>query len=301
MSKYTLTLDASQLNQFGKCNLSWAYQYRECLSLSEIKTEPNALDKGTLVHLLLELFYKEIASGKDRVSAATQAQYLFRQNPMLEVFSNEYIQFIIARFNEYYIYWQGRDLIPAVKNGIPAVELGFTKVLYEDEYCLYAVEGKIDLIYMASEESLAICDHKSQDRENHLYFYRPQMLTYAWATGLNYAIINYFGLQKKATEKTFRRDAIAIPDWMIKRWEDQMMYIFNHIHQMDILAAGGDPKEWPNELKFQRNFSECSGSFDSNPCMYHHLCETESDEMRENIKKFQYHKIPKWEPWAIKK
>ena len=56
MSKYVLALDASQIKTYKDCNLLWAYLYRE--NLRPASADTSAMDKGTIVHFLLEHYYK---------------------------------------------------------------------------------------------------------------------------------------------------------------------------------------------------------------------------------------------------
>lgn len=295
MSKYTLVLDASQMKQFGICNLSWAYQYREHLMKAELDTE--AMDKGTLVHLLLEKYYKLRLKepNLDVYSSSSLAIQEYQNSEIVKTsyFPLEIHQHICKRFVQYVGYWAGRDIRPISKNGIPGVELGFSKILLENEEVLFVVEGKIDTIIDVGNDQLGIVDHKSQDRDARYYYYRPQMLTYAWATGASYGMINYFGLQKEYKEKvSFRRDTMQFPKWMISRWEKQMIKIFYNIANTDY----NFPKDI-NEYKFERNFSSCAGAFETHPCMFSHLCESESQETREALKQNKYKTLEPWSPW----
>lgn len=311
--KYTLTMDASALKMFQTCELMWAYAYREHIKLSstQVATKASALDKGTLVHLVLEAFYKAKLKypAEDGYQHGQRALDAFFKHKLVTetYFTNEEIQFIKNRFVNYVAFWRDRDLVPVKKGDAVGVELGFSKVLYEDDNVLFVTEGKIDIINSLGHDVIGFCDHKSQERVNHLYYFRPQMLTYAWATGLNHAMINYFGLQKDFKDHTFRRESFEIPNWMIKRWEQKMLRIYWYIYSRDMsLFKLKDPSmetiEYipeANEIKFNRNESSCSGAFDSSPCQYRYLCETGSDEMRNNIKQFKYEKVEVWQPWHI--
>jgi hypothetical protein len=304
-NKYILTLDASQIKHFdGFCNLAWAYRYRENLQLSDQKTA--AMDSGTLIHLLLEYYYNSLATSKDLWFSQNDAVSKFRQEAPWKksntIFEDTYIEFLLKRFFQYVAYWEGRELKPFLVNNIPATELGFSKILYEDSETIFVVEGKIDLVNIIQENSeeriLAITDHKSQEREAHYYNFRPQMLTYAWAArdlGVQYGIINYFGLQKAYIDKkTFRRDTMRIPSFMLERWEQYMMQVFLKIMKLDQAAP-----DIPSEIKYEKRLTSCAGAFETHPCVYTQLCECSSKEQIENIKNFKFHKIEKWQPWKI--
>src|SRR6267143_4227287 len=55
MNKFNLILDASQIYEYQTCPLKWYYNYKENLRLGISDT--TAMDKGTLIHNLLELYY----------------------------------------------------------------------------------------------------------------------------------------------------------------------------------------------------------------------------------------------------
>lgn len=303
--KYVLVLDASQLKTFGHCELEWAYSNREHLEISALyeATKTNPLDMGSFMHLLLEAYYKcrlKYPQNDDYTNAqvALQAWYKYKlpgdEHSLVENWHfKDDIKFIQERFKKYVFFYQGRDLVPVMNDGIPGVELGFSKVLYEDDIVLFVVEGKIDLVHQIAQDTLCIVDHKYQGRMNNLYEFRPQMKTYAWATGINHCLINYVRGQKEISKDTFVRTYFEVPNWMIKQWEKHMLDTFHYIYMRD-----SHPIEL-NENKFRRNFSSCAGAFESNPCQYRLLCETESDAMRENIKTFKYEIRPEWKPWKI--
>jgi hypothetical protein len=303
MPKYVLTLDASQINEFGKCNLLWAYLYRENLRFVEADTL--AMDKGSLCHLLLEHYYnlRCLEPHKSEKELIQPTIELFQKDDRRLEYKvpKDTQDFICQRFVQYVFNWMGRDFKPYIKEGRPATELGFSTILYENENVLFIIEGKIDLLIEVAEDVYAFVDHKSQSKENHLFNYRPQMLTYALATRYNYAMINYFGLQKEVKEKvTFRRDTIKITNWMIERHRKYLIEkVFTPIWMADIKLKGIYLKEKEsNEIKFEPNYSNCAGSFDSSPCMFSRLCwGTEHAEMRENMKKFYYVKSESWSPW----
>src|SRR6266478_354694 len=148
--KYVLALDASQIKSFdGECQLMWAYLYRENLRLAGADT--SAMDKGTIIHFLLEQYYKIKAKNKNILDReAAQASIEIFQNHIKELpeasfgFDKDLINFLCQRFIQYVYNYAGRDLVPAINkfNNEVGVELGFSKVLYEDENVLFLLEGR---------------------------------------------------------------------------------------------------------------------------------------------------------------
>src|SRR6266446_5275257 len=150
--KYVLALDASQIKSFdGECQLMWAYLYRENLRL--VGADTSAMNKGTIIHFLLENFYKLLAKSVERREAAQASIEIFQTNikerPEVSFgFDKDLLNFLCQRFSQYVYNYAGRDLIPAINldNNAIAVELGFSKILYEDEDVLFLLEGRIDLL-----------------------------------------------------------------------------------------------------------------------------------------------------------
>jgi hypothetical protein len=315
--KYVLALDASQIKTYdGECNLMWAYLYRENLRLSGIKTD--AMDKGTIVHYLLEQFYKILAHDPkiSRVDAMNISienfDRLIKEHPESSYgFDKEILDFLRRRFIQYVYFWAGRDLFPAInkENNEAGIELGFSKVLYEDENVLFLLEGRIDMIHVYSpgtDPKLCVVDHKTQDREMNHFEYRVQMMTYALAADVDYSMINYIGLQKEVTPKSFRRQTANIPKWMRERWRD---YILDKVYWPIFSIDKHYPQphhiehllnEESIEQKFKRNLSNCAGAFDTHPCMFTTLCYTENDELRALLKHQKYEVVEPWQPWKLK-
>jgi hypothetical protein len=199
--------------------------------------------------------------------------------------SKEEIVFICSRFLQYVTSTYGSDYRPVVKNGIPAVELGFSKLLYEDDNYLFVVEGRIDMLAIINGETIFV-DHKTQGKVQELYKFSPQFLTYAWATGLSKGIINYIGLQDTLVDKSFRRQLISFPKWKINEWKKKMMTIFSSISSTILYGSG-----------FERNENSCQGKFGW-PCQFTMLCETENINIQQGLKE-QFYEIKIWKPWEL--
>lgn len=291
MSRFTLALDASQISQYLECPRSWYFRYYKHLSRAGQKRA--ALDKGSLVHQLCDLYYNLRAMNRSvpSMTHGTAVINLIKGWKNTFNLSKEDTEFLCMRFFQYAATYMANDFVPVSKNGLPAVELGFSKVLYEDENVLYVVEGRIDLIADYGGVRVFV-DHKTQAQAKTLYQYCPQFLTYAWATGLDRGMINYFGLQKEMTKDTFRRQLIFFPKWKIKEWERRMLAVFNSIR------ANLEKSDFLPYNPEAMNQHACGGAFNSSPCMFTQLCETSSTEMRRSIETQNY-EIRIWKPWEI--
>ena len=164
---------------------------------------------------------------------------------------------------------------------------------------IFIVEGKIDGITEINQTQ-AWVDHKTQSRTYDLYPYLPQFLTYTWATGLSWGILNYIALHETYDpKKTFRRKITMYPKHMIEAWEKRMLDIFT---QINIRLQWGD-HQWPDngvdDLFYKiRNQESCAGKYFT-PCQFTQLCEIDfaAKPLLETIKASNYIKVEKWTPW----
>ena len=157
MSKFTLTLDASQIQLYQTCPLAWYYSYKENLDLAGI-SQKVAADKGTLVHDLLDIYYNLRARDPlgNKLSQAQDAIGLFISKDITKelfpdgeiekgkvVTTTEELEFFICnRFILYVQRWINDDFNVSINNGIPGVELGFSKLLYENSEVRFILDRK---------------------------------------------------------------------------------------------------------------------------------------------------------------
>lgn len=300
--KITLILDASQIQELegsGSCDLKWHYRYNECLQKWNAKSR--ALDIGSFVHKMLEIFYtlRSIEPKADRFLHSNIVQSLVKDKELAAPYnlSKEDVQFFKQRFTQYVINWTGHDFMPVRKNGIPGVELGFSKVLHETESHLYVVEGKIDLVAPTPAGEMAFWDNKTQGRKEELYLRKTQCLVYSWATGIRRGGFNYFKTDKKYVDnETFRRSLHFYPEWLIEKWERQMMRLFGRLESIMRENSITQMNEFRPE-HFIQNLSACAGNKESWPCHYNGICE--NPEQADAMKKQFYFTRDRWQPWEI--
>ena len=306
MSKLNIALDASQLHEYMMCPLKWFYRYYCNLELPQVTSKREAPDMGTLMHAILDSYYNLRLfdpSGNKMVQANACVEFFKASKITAKLFPNEVDDmedFIARRFGLYvqnYIF-NDLDVIPG------GVELGFSKLLYEDAKVRFIVEGRIDLmnrLWMGNIFKRCFTDHKTSGLITDLYPYKIQFKTYAWATGAEYGMINYIGMQEDKTnkllkeKKLFRRTLINFKKEMIEEWEQTMMEKFEQIYH--ILR-----KEMTIEKGFYllRNEAECSGAYDSHPCQFCAICEEYNWDNKAMVKASSYKKVAPWSPWNPK-
>ena len=298
-TKIVIALDSTQIVEYMWCPRAWWYRYKEGLALPyQHKT---ALDYGSIIHGLLETYYnlRGLNSKESPDIHAKAALDMLNTKDYWKDFgvTQEEWQFLQMRYIQYMLFYRAKgDFVPLVnKNGVPAVELGFSKILFENESRIYIVEGRIDLI-SKFEDKLFFTDHKTQGTKKDLYGFKTQFLTYAWATGLSDGLINYVGTTKEPNKDTFRRQHINFPKHMIDLWKDQMTGIFNDIYYQTHELSEKAPIE-NSDRAFGRRLTSCAGAFESNPCQYIPICTSQTLEMKQSIKKFNFVESKIWRPW----
>lgn len=291
MPRFTLALDASQINEYLTCPRMWHYRYNRNLVRAGRKTK--ALDKGTIIHQLADLYYnlRSMDPSKPHLTHCSSVIELLKAQKIKLSLTKEELEFLAMRFFQYAVRYSNGDIKPKTKHGVPAVEMGFSKILRDTPDYLYVVEGRIDLIGSYAGVEMFM-DHKTQAQAKDLYQFCPQFLTYAWATELNRGMINYIGLQAEMTEKTFRRQLINFPKWKVHEWERTMINVFDEI-RIDL-----ETEKWLETSPYAMNQHACGGAFNSSPCMFTQLCETANENLKESIIKQNY-EIRIWKPWEL--
>lgn len=279
--KQTVILDSTQISAFLECERIWQFAYRENLTLTAAAPKiPMA--QGTYGHKLLELYYKAKASGCDTTAARlTALEFKLPEDFPFKQDSPE-AQIVRKRFNEYIFTYLKGDITPINSE---AIELGFSHKLYEDEYYLFILEGKIDLI---GEIHGIKCfmDHKFQARRHDLYSKSVQFRNYALVTGYNTAVINYIRLTKEVTGETYQRSLASFTSHEMRCWKDALIGIFRRVAD----SIYEQPKP---------NWSACSGKYNYN-CEFTSLCEEllPLDNSLIKAKKETLYQIKQeWKPW----
>jgi hypothetical protein len=289
--KTIITLDSWQIKSFLTCEESYKLAFIENLKPIRFwKDEHRYTDKGTLVHHMLATFYtmRALNPKVDRLTHGTATINLFKKNKLIlnSGFDKEFESFIISRFQQYLFKYMTGDWIPTYRNGVVGVETPFAFKLYEDSERIFILEGRIDLLATDARGPF-FCDHKTQGRISNLYARKIQFLCYALATGYEYGLINYFGLQKEYKEgETLRQKLIHIPKSVTEAFKK---YLIEEVY-MEIVASGTSA--------FRKNLNSCSGPDEKRPCQFAMICENSDSKERQSLIKQQFYETgTHWSPW----
>ncbi len=214
IDKRTITFSAHSLDLFTCLR---KYNYTSVLRRRPL-THSEPLEKGDLVHHLMERFYRGLMDGLTRPAAIENAIVSARQHCIALDIPIETCEMVISRFIQYCAMYENDGWVPI------AVEEPFSKLFYEDENVRLLSEGRIDLaIRIPSMGDMVIpVDHKSESRRYEMSILSNQFFILADAFESSQVIRNGFGLQKSYGPKEwFHRqvlpyDRSTIEDW--KKW-----------------------------------------------------------------------------------
>lgn len=309
MYKKTLILDSSQIDAFLTCPQLWEYGYKDRLApISAAKTS-EAMAMGTLGHKFLEIYYKERARKVTQDEAIEKAlafepeaeercslcdasreehelipedKHIFQPKPF--PLEKPKRAFVAQRFREYCYTYSQKDIVPISSDH---VEVGFSYKLYEDDECLYVLEGRMDLLGQYGDNPIWM-DHKFQLRSRDLYKKSIQFRNYAMVAretaGITMGMVNYIRMTKEITKDTLKREMITFSKPELDYWKYNLIDIFH-----EIAKAVGDNK-------YEKNYSSCSGKF-GYPCDFTPLCEEYVPGIIEAKRNTLYTIKKEWKPW----
>jgi len=262
--------DSHQLSAFQSCRQKYKY---ETVELIGPKKTAAALNRGTLWHLLME----------EKVNG-TEMPQLFQLIADSEV-SDEDKKLITERFLTYTAHWAGEKS----NWEIIGTEVGFDKILYQDDNTLFVYRGKVDLIFKL-QGLIFWLDYKTQNPKYAFghYHYTNQFLGYSWAIGGNRGMIDYTTWALKVTpdnrDKVFRREVVSHSADQLKIWRRETIEVFRE------MALAGINKKYP------KSRAACDAKY---KCPFTGLCETTNPHAYRHKMLTEYEPREAWRPWNI--
>lgn len=264
--KLNIVLDMSSFDLFETCEQKYNYRH------NQLKTEPihkksKALDKGSLGHEGLEVYYKllkEQIPFADRMHKAIERINFFSSDPEQCNLEEIDIRTVISAVEQSCDYWRFED----EQFEILEVERAFAYVLYEDDFIRIVITGKIDLLVnipsigRRSGYTNHPLDHKTYERDSEVPELSNQFQNYCVATNSFFLTVNRVGLQKTLKpEDKFQRPLLSYDASILNQWKRNTKNIILRRY-LDCIATG----EW------DMNFTSC---FKFNRrCEYYEICKT---------------------------
>lgn len=294
MKQRIVSFDATILSTYQACERKFQLQFVENLFPS---SKPPALEKGDLVHKMLEIYYalqlpdKRDLLQKEVFKALYDAQLLFDnllENPELERIAEFAVnagRFFAAKtdlpveqcgeatyqFSEYYKQYRNDSWQPL------AVEETGSKILYESEELKVVYNCKIDLIAQKAS-TIAPWDHKTYSRSKMTSSLSNQFIGYCWLLDLNHIVINKIGFQKtKPPGERFIREVIMYSDEQKQEWvANTVIWAYRFAKSEQLLEEYGVIDKNPGLHLLSANYTSCDKY---SGCIYYPIC-SRKPEMR---------------------
>lgn len=286
--KKALILDSTQIESFLTCPEHWNLSSQQQLELPGEIRRPMIM--GTYGHKLLEIYYKECATGNSKTAAETALAFNIDEPESRFPLEKPDRELVKRQFTLYtYTYrtcatrfeHSREDIIP---DGAEAVEVGFSEKIFEDDFWVYILEGRIDILGILAGQHCFI-DHKFQLRSKDIYKKAIQFRNYAMVTKQSLGIINYIRFTKEVTKDTFSRVPISFSKQELDWWRRELLNTFRNV-ALSIETSGN---------YFEHRWSSCSGKY-GYPCEFTSICEELTPELRQ-AKKGLYQIKKEWKPW----
>jgi len=288
--KKTISLDSQVLNSIQSCAQKTDYNFVQ--HIQPLK-KADALEKGSLMHTMLEVYYSLIGNCIDpkseifnkinevgftaRPEKRNEAKdfalqvgqwYASTLDLPLEV-CNE----VIFQFDEYCKYYANDTWKPL------AVERVGSKILYDSDDLRVIYNFKIDLVAQRAN-TIAPFDHKTSTRRETPSPLSNQFAGYAFGVNAMNVVVNKIGFQKtlKPADR-FQRFFLTYSKAQLEEWQSNTIY---WAHQ---LAAKLETNYWEKNLTSCDKYSGCA---------YAPICEA-SPALRERVIENQYHIGEKWD------
>lgn len=281
--KQIIVIDASQLNTLQSCDEQLRLQY--ILNLRPLQ-KAEALEKGDLVHTILEAYYRALRLRRLKMHGFeqyTRAQIVDKSCQVGAVLAPSLQLDMATAFNvisnvrDYFNFYSSDGWEPLF------IEMGFSKIIFEDEDFIFVYEGKVDLVteVAGGNQPDCIVDHKSASRSKTPHPLNNQFLGYCWALEKRNVVKNEIGFQSSYGPKDrFKRFLMSYNEAIIEEWRENTIgwiqrFILSH-----------------HTGKYLRNFTSCdkwSG------CQFSELCYCAPDARQWKMDT-RYVKGEKWSP-----
>lgn len=259
MPKINITLDATSLDTFLSCPAKFNFR----MNLSKVTpTKAKPLDKGGLVHVGMEAYYKHLKE-QAKFETCLDAGILATRTELAtnSDLSTAEGREVLSTIEQNIIFWRVADQSLQIN----AVESPFSYILYEDDTFRIIMIGKIDLLFSDNRYENAPMDHKTYSHDFPVHRKTNQFLNYSYAVKSNFLFVNRIGFQTslKAHEK-FKRVPLSYDSAFHEQWRQNVIKWCMRYY--DCVESN----DWP------LNDTSCDKY--NRLCEYYEVCDTSGDE-----------------------
>ena len=248
MNKRIVALDSQKLDAIQACMFMYKLRFgSELDSGIQPLVTPDYFERGGLLHLMLEPYYKLkshrgrwVQNRKTHRDIVNTCIHIGRFKAVKMQLDIAEVENVVETFLLYTDFWENDGW-----DNILAVEKSGSKIIYDSEDLLILYEFKIDLILQLSNCVMPI-DHKSAKSRRDPNQLANQFKGYCKALGVNSIMINEIGFQKtlKPQDK-FRRHTLSFSQPVLDEWvNNTVWWVRSAIQQIE-------------ENNYPQNFTSC--------------------------------------------
>ena len=300
--KKNVIFDATTLSSLMSCARYHNTRFNH--RMVALKGKSNSLEVGSLIHKVLEVFYKHHINGFDRTTSIGHAMaagqmYVIgcptcvsgtlecgheaeeypgvSNTPKDNEKWNVGWQFALDTCTQYFDYYKNDALIPL------AVEDVRGEVIYEDDEIRVLWKAKFDLIVDTNQIGIVSMDHKTFKQRRDKSSLSNQFSGHCVLLKSRNVIVNKIGLQTTLKiDERLGREIVSYSASRLLEWQGEIVpyYAYKYIQ---FTETGF----WPPD------FTHCDNMFGA--CAYKQVCEADPS-MREEVLRNNYELAPIWDP-----
>lgn len=266
-----ISLDSQILDAIQKCSFFTFLMFVKNYRLDETK---DALERGSLGHHLLELYYQLIKRNEPFESILEFCAKEGREYYQKLNIEAEESEMVINTFYQYAHHYRYDQMV------VNKVEESFSLILEKTDDLIVVYQGKIDLDCNLPIIGNTVIDHKWRKMKADYSPLDNQFMGYALYKNINVMYVNEVGMQKSyEPAKKFRRVPISFTDGLKERWRK------NTIQWARYLDFNLQTNNWPqSHLK-----TLPTGTTQCVKCEMNRICYSDNEEeMAEKIKRHFY-------------
>lgn len=309
--KKNVIMDATTLSSLMSCARYMDLRFNH--RFGAMKGRSNSLEVGSLIHKVLEVYYKHKLKGFKTETAIGQAMTAGKMYidgcPFCSVMRTdedgntikpecgheieEYPgvtntpenssgfttgwKFALDTCEQYFIHYRNDALIPLSAEDVRAA------VLYEDDEIRIMWKAKFDLVVDTNQIGIVSLDHKTFKQRRAKSSLSNQFMGHCMLLSSRNVIKNNIGLQTTLKiEERLTREVISYSADRLIEWQSEILpyYAYKYIQ---FTETGF----WPPD------FTHCDNMFGA--CQFKSVCES-NREMREEVLRNEFQILPIWDP-----
>ena len=303
--KKNVILDATNLSSLMSCGQFYDFRFNH--RFMSTKGKSNSLEVGSLIHKVLEVFYRHQINGFPRATSIgngliagqlyvngcphcadihnaspecghEQGEYpgVFNTPEVDEKYSVGWRR-ALKTCEEYFDFYKNDAFVPLTAEDVRG------EVLYEDDEIRVLWKAKFDLIIDTNQIGIVSMDHKTFKQRRDKSSLSNQFMGHCLLLKSRNVIVNKIGLQTslKVAER-MTREVVSYSSDRLLEWQSQTLPYYAYK-----LIQFRESEYWPPD------YTHCDTMY--GPCPYKGVCES-NPNMRVEVLRNDFTVGPKWDP-----